>query len=168
VPFTAETVPPELAAILDEQAGIVHSATGSVRRCLADILNRYNELRDEAACVLAEEALAAEAGPEWARLIHEDNRVPPSTAFAVSADNIGVLDLATGRTAVVKRGGGDTRDARVRAVVKWYDATGNYVDGETREAERGAVLHTLLAAWSDRPLEATIELEPIGDGDGRR
>jgi hypothetical protein len=77
VPFTAETVPPELVAILDEQAGIAHSATGSVRRCLADMLNRYDEMRDEAACVLAEEALAAEAGPEWARLIHEGWRVEP-------------------------------------------------------------------------------------------
>ena len=45
-PWTAETVPPELVAILDEQAGIVHSATGSVRRCLADILNQYDEMRD--------------------------------------------------------------------------------------------------------------------------
>jgi hypothetical protein len=46
--WTAEALPPELVAILDEQAGRVHSPNGAVRRCLADILNAYDELREEA------------------------------------------------------------------------------------------------------------------------
>jgi hypothetical protein len=70
--WTAETIPPELTSILDAQAGKVHSAPGAVRSCLADILNRYDDLRDDAACALAEEALAADAGEDWARLILED------------------------------------------------------------------------------------------------
>jgi hypothetical protein len=61
-PWTAKTIPPELTAILDAQAGKLHSPTGAVRSCLADILNRYDDLRDDAACALAEEALAADAG----------------------------------------------------------------------------------------------------------
>lgn len=44
--WTAQTLPPELTAILDEQAGRVHSPGGVVRRCLADILNAYDELRE--------------------------------------------------------------------------------------------------------------------------
>jgi hypothetical protein len=43
--WTAESLPPELTAILDAQAGKVHSATGAVRSCLADVLNAYDELR---------------------------------------------------------------------------------------------------------------------------
>lgn len=45
--WTAETLPPELTAILDEQAGRAHSPSGAVRRCLADILNAYDQLRGE-------------------------------------------------------------------------------------------------------------------------
>lgn len=45
--WTAETLPPELTAILDEQADRVHSPNGAVRRCLADILNAYDQWRDE-------------------------------------------------------------------------------------------------------------------------
>lgn len=45
--WTAETLPAELTAILDEQAGRAHSPSGAVRRCLADILNAYDQLRDE-------------------------------------------------------------------------------------------------------------------------
>ena len=70
--WTAETIPAALVEILDTQAGKVHSPTGAVRSCLADILNRYDELRDDAACALAEEALEADAGEDWARLILED------------------------------------------------------------------------------------------------
>ncbi len=44
--WTAETLPPGLAAILDERAGRVHSPTGAVRSCLADILNAYDTLRE--------------------------------------------------------------------------------------------------------------------------
>lgn len=105
--WTAETIPPELAAILDEQAGEVHSPGGAVRRCLADILNRYDELRDQQACALAEEALAAEAGPEWARIVREDqfrveidDRIRPGMAVVVST-NVGALDLESGEIAVV-------------------------------------------------------------------
>lgn len=58
--WTAETLPSELTAILDEQAGKMHSPDGSVRRCLADILNAYDDLRDGWACALAEEAFAAD------------------------------------------------------------------------------------------------------------
>jgi hypothetical protein len=58
--WTAETIPPELTAILDEQASKMHSPTGAVRSCLADILNAYDQYRDGAACALAEEAFAAE------------------------------------------------------------------------------------------------------------
>lgn len=43
--WTAESLPPELVAILDGQAGRVHSPTGAVRSCLADILNAYDALR---------------------------------------------------------------------------------------------------------------------------
>lgn len=45
MPWTADTIPPELAAILDERAGQEHSPGGAVRSCLAEILNRYDELR---------------------------------------------------------------------------------------------------------------------------
>ena len=44
--WTAETLPPELVAILDEQACRAHSPNGTVRRCLADLLNAYDQLRD--------------------------------------------------------------------------------------------------------------------------
>ncbi len=105
--WTAESIPSELAAILDEQAGKVHSPGGSVRRCLADILNRYDELRDERACALAEEALAAEAGPEWARIVRGDqfrveidDRIRPGM-FVMASTNVGALDLESGEIAVV-------------------------------------------------------------------
>ena len=51
--WTAETIPPELIEI--------HSCPGGTSwHGLAEILNRYDELRDEQACALAEEALAAD------------------------------------------------------------------------------------------------------------
>jgi len=43
--WTAETLPPEPTEILDAQAGKVHSATGAVRSCLADLLNAYDEMK---------------------------------------------------------------------------------------------------------------------------
>jgi hypothetical protein len=49
VPWTADTIPPELTAILDARAGKEHSATGAVRSCLAEILNAYDELRSGSA-----------------------------------------------------------------------------------------------------------------------
>jgi len=55
--WTTETIPPELAAIHDAPGG-------TSLRGLAEILNRYDELRDAWACALADEALAAE---EWLR-----------------------------------------------------------------------------------------------------
>jgi hypothetical protein len=58
--WTAETIPPALSEILDAQADKVHSPTGAVRSCLADILNAYDDLRDGWACALAEEAFAAD------------------------------------------------------------------------------------------------------------
>lgn len=42
-----EQIPPELMAILDERAGREHSRTGSVARALAEILTRWEEIRDE-------------------------------------------------------------------------------------------------------------------------
>ncbi len=46
--WTVETIPPELIEI--------HGAPGGTStRGLAEILNRYDELRDEQACALAEE-----------------------------------------------------------------------------------------------------------------
>jgi hypothetical protein len=47
--WTAESLPPELVAILDEQAGRAHSPAGAVRSCLADILNAYDAMRAESA-----------------------------------------------------------------------------------------------------------------------
>lgn len=44
--WTAESLPRELVAILDEQAGRAHSPGGAVRRCLAEILNAYDRLRE--------------------------------------------------------------------------------------------------------------------------
>lgn len=44
--WTAQSLPPELVAILDRQAGKVHSPSGAVRSCLADILNAYDEMRE--------------------------------------------------------------------------------------------------------------------------
>jgi len=43
--WTSENLPPKLVAILDEQAGRVHSPGGAVRQCLADILNAYDAQR---------------------------------------------------------------------------------------------------------------------------
>lgn len=40
-----DQIPPELAAMLDDAAGMQHSATGSVRAALADILTRYEHMR---------------------------------------------------------------------------------------------------------------------------
>lgn len=45
--WTAETLPPVLTVILDEQAGRAHSPSGAVRRCLADILNAYDTWRED-------------------------------------------------------------------------------------------------------------------------
>lgn len=45
--WTAESLPPELTVILDEQAGRAHSPSGAVRRCLADILNAYDAWRED-------------------------------------------------------------------------------------------------------------------------
>lgn len=45
MPWTADTIPPELTAILDARAGKEHSATGAVRSCLAEILEEYDRLR---------------------------------------------------------------------------------------------------------------------------
>lgn len=42
--WTAENLPDELTAVLDELAGREHSTTGSVRSSLAAILNRYDEM----------------------------------------------------------------------------------------------------------------------------
>ena len=47
--WTAESLPPELVAILDERAGRVHSPNGAVRSCLAEILNAYDAMRAEPA-----------------------------------------------------------------------------------------------------------------------
>lgn len=43
--WTAESLPPELVAILDERAGKTHSPNGAVRSCLAEILNAYDAMR---------------------------------------------------------------------------------------------------------------------------
>lgn len=45
--WTAETLPPELVAILDDRAGRVHSPGGAVRSCLADIINAYDRWRED-------------------------------------------------------------------------------------------------------------------------
>lgn len=44
--WTAANLPLELVAILDTQCGKTHSPTGVVRRCLANILNAYDQMRD--------------------------------------------------------------------------------------------------------------------------
>jgi len=42
-----EDIHPELKEILDRRAGKVHSSTGSVMSTLAEILTRYEELRQK-------------------------------------------------------------------------------------------------------------------------
>ena len=44
--MTPEEIPAELLAVLDERAGKTHSRTGSVVRCLAEILTAYDELKE--------------------------------------------------------------------------------------------------------------------------
>ena len=109
--WTAESIPPDLVAILDEQAGKQHSPGGSVRRCLADILNAYDELCDEWACALAEEALVAESdssGGTPGMTLNVDDRIRPGMVVAVGA-NIGALDVDTGEIVVINRGDGGHR-----------------------------------------------------------
>jgi hypothetical protein len=43
---TADEVPQELVDLLDERAGKTHSRKGSVLATLAEILTRYDELRE--------------------------------------------------------------------------------------------------------------------------
>lgn len=45
--MTPEDVPQELIDLLDDRAGKRHSRTGTVVRTLAEILTRYDELRQE-------------------------------------------------------------------------------------------------------------------------
>lgn len=52
----------------------------------------------------------------------------------------------------------------VRASVKYFDARGRYADGMSTETRRGPGLHALLAAWSDRPLHAEINIETVHRG----
>ena len=64
---------------------------------------------------------------------------------------------------VAYRRKGDPEPVRVTA--KWFTTDGNLIECQTRETVRGPGLHTLLAAWSDRPFAAQISIEPIGDDD---
>lgn len=54
---------------------------------------------------------------------------------------------------------------RVRVKVRWFSANGSLIDCQERTAHQGLELHMLLAAWSDRPLRAEIEIEPVEDDD---
>jgi hypothetical protein len=44
---TPEEIPPELKEILDQRAGKIHSQGGRVMQALAEILTKYEELRQE-------------------------------------------------------------------------------------------------------------------------
>jgi hypothetical protein len=44
-PWTAETVPPELLAIVDAAADRAHRPGGSVAQAVADLLNAYDRFR---------------------------------------------------------------------------------------------------------------------------
>jgi len=46
--MTSDEVPQELIDILDKAAGKTHSRTGQVVTCLAEILTRYEEMRQVA------------------------------------------------------------------------------------------------------------------------
>ncbi len=120
--WTAESIPPELVAILDEQAGKQHSPGGSVRRCLADILNAYDEMRasqtaeriesaphpcqepDNAYCACADLQRKQDAAIVRERLpamsLKVDGRIRPGMVVAVGA-NVGALDVDTGEIVVI-------------------------------------------------------------------
>lgn len=50
-------------------------------------------------------------------------------------------------------------DSSVKAHAQWFDENGCLIDSEQRETVRGPQLHTMLAAWSDRPHAVTITIE---------
>lgn len=54
--MTPEEIPQELLDILDRAAGRRHSREGSVVRCLAAILTRYEELQGNAIAATTTEA----------------------------------------------------------------------------------------------------------------
>lgn len=177
--WTAESIPAPLAAILDEQAGKVHSAGGAVRRCLADILNAYDEWRDDAACALAEEALAAEADQAEtvaafmplqmdAIAAREDgDETKPVTVVEFppswTDEQIAAFKENWDGGPLTCRRKGDLEPVRVTA--KWFTPGGALVDCDCRETTRGEELDALLAAWSQRPLPTWIYIKPIGGDD---